>query len=183
MKLPKRSDIELQLALLSAISHCSDGTAVAEELRPIVEKALSLIVPDDQKEDWTNLISWALIDMREKKSWLQSPYHAPGTTGASPESQQWVKTNRPSVDPNQRIWQIAEIGIKVLNEGPSIDLKVPSEKSSKEDEAGHLMYAYYNAHINELPKQIKLQREFIIGLLMKGMSAEDAFSRALKNMG
>ena len=182
MELPESSNIELQLALLSAISQCPDGTAVAEELRPTVAKELNLIVPDDQKEDWTNLISWALINMRDQKSWLQSPYHEPGTTGASPESQQWVKTNRPSVDPNQRIWKIAEIGIKVLNEVPQIDLKVPSKKSSKEDEAGHLMYAYYNAHINELPKQIKLQREFIIGLLMKGMSAEDAFSKAIKNM-
>lgn len=182
MELPKSSDIELQLALLSAINQCPADTAVAEQLRPIVENALSLIVPDDQKEEWTNMISWALIDMRDQKSWLQSPYYEPGTTGISPESQMWVKTNRPSVDPNQRIWQIAEKGIRVLHEGPSSDQKVSSKEGSKEAEAARLMYTHYMAHICELPKQIKLQREFIIDLLMKGISVEDAFSMALKNM-
>ena len=47
MELPNATDIELQLALLNAISQCADGTAVADEIRPVVEKALSLHIPID----------------------------------------------------------------------------------------------------------------------------------------
>lgn len=52
-------------------------TAVAEQLRPIVEEELSLIVGDDQQLNWTTTISHSLIDMQDKKSWLLSPYYKP----------------------------------------------------------------------------------------------------------
>lgn len=182
MQLPSPTDIELQLALLNAISQCADSTAVAEELRPVAEKALSLTIPEDQKEEWTNLISWALINMRDQKVWLQSPHHEPGTTGASPESQVWIKTNRPSADPKQRIWKISAQGVKVLLGGPQNDPTVPRKKLTKMEHAGQLMWDHFEAHRSELPKNIGSQREFIIDLLMKGKSAEDAFAMAMKSM-
>ena len=182
MALPSPTDIELQLALLNAIGQCADGTAVAEEIRPVVEKALSLHIPMDQKENWTNLIAWALINMRDQKSWLQSPHYEPGSTGVSPESQMWVKTNRPGADPLQRIWKIADEGVQVIHHGNSTAPKAANKKQAKEDQAGQLMYDYFKAHKAELPKNIDDHRAFILGLLINGCSAEDAFSMALKKM-
>lgn len=182
MELPNATDIELQLALLNAISQCADGTAVAQEIRPVVEKALSLQIPLDQQEKWTNFIAWALINMRDQKSWLQSPHYEPGSKGISPESQMWVKTNRPGVDPVQRIWKISDIGAMVIHNGPPPVTATISKKQAKEDHAKQMMYEYYKVHKAELPGNIDDQRAFIIDLLIKGCPTEEAFSMALKKM-
>ena len=182
MELPNATDIELQLALLNAISQCADGTAVAEEIRPVVEKALSLHIPIDQKEDWTNSIAWALINMRDQKNWLHSPHYEQGTKGISPESQIWVKTNRPGANSVQRIWKISDIGAKVILNGPPPVAAATSKKQAKEDQAKQMMYEYYKDHKAELPEKIKDQSAFILDLLMKGCPAEEAFSLAVKKM-
>lgn len=201
MVLPKSKDIQLERALLSAIAQSKDYTAVAEELRPIIEKELSLIVADDQKMNWTATVSNSLIGMRDKY-WLLSPYYKPETKLNKSMNRKWLEENRPGVDTEKRIWKITEEGMSALHEGLPSDQQIASKKSAptealsklagprlkkgrsklKYDDAGGLMHTYYKAHFNELPMQIKLQREFIIDLLMKGMSAEVAFSRAIKNM-
>ncbi len=200
MELPSPTDPQLQQALLSAIHRSPDGTAVAEELHTIVEKDLSLIVADDQKRNWTNTISFALIKMRDEKFWLRSPYYKPATKENKFMKRKWLEANRPGIKAEQQIWTITEKGVSVIHEGASIDQQIPSKKSTpagshsklagplvkkgggkrKDDEARDLMSTYYHAHSNEIPKNIDQQREFIIDLLMKGMSVEDAFSMALK---
>ena len=182
MELPNATDIELQLALLNAISQCADGTAVAEEIRPVVEKALSLHIPIDQKEDWTNSTAWALINMRDQKRWLHSPYYEQGTKGVSLESQMWVKTNRPGANPVQRIWKISDLGAQIVINGPPPVATPIRKKQAKEDHARQMMYEYYKGHRTELPEKIKDQSVFILELLMKGCPAEEAFSMAVKKM-
>lgn len=117
-------------------------------------------------------------------------------------NRKWLEINRPGVNTGQRIWTITEKGNSVIHDGLSKDQQIPGKKNAttgslskrtgpiakkgggklKFAEAGNLMYSYYQAHISELPKNIHLKRDFIIDLLVKGMSVEDAFSRALKNV-
>jgi hypothetical protein len=194
MELPNRSDFQLQLALLRAIHQYPDRTAVAEQLRPIVEEELSLIVGDDQQLNWITTISHSLIDMRDKKSWLLSPYYKPESKENKAMNRRWLEINRPGVNTGQRIWTITEKGNSVIHEGISKDQQIPGKKNATTGSlskrtgpiakkgGGKLMYSYYQAHISELPKNIHLKRDFIIDLLVKGMSVEDAFSRALKNV-
>ena len=182
MELPNATDIELQLALLNAISQCADGTAVAEEIRPVVEKALSLHIPIDQTKVWTKFISWALINMRDQKSWLHSPYYEQGNKGVPLESQMWVKTNRPGANPVQRIWKISDLGAQIVINGPPPVATTISKKQAKEDHARQMMYEYYKCHKTELPEKIKDQSVFILELLMKGCPAKEAFSMAVEKM-
>lgn len=202
MELPSPTDIEFQLALLNAISQCADCTAVAEEVRPVVEKALSLNVADDQEIKWKTRISHALIAMRDKQCWLVSPNYKPATKESKSVNRKWLEANRPSVDAKQQIWALTELGRLEILQGPSIDQQVPSTKGKLTgphsmiavpmpkkvkgkllyEEAGVRMHAYYKEHKTELPKSINDQREFIIGLLIYGCSEEEAFSRALEKM-
>lgn len=117
MELPKSTDPTLQFALLRAIALRDDRTAVAEELRPEVEKALNQIVSEDQKTKWTDRISFALIDMRDKKKWLESPFYESGGKGNASMSRHWIKSNRPGSDPTQRIWKISELGMSQVSTG------------------------------------------------------------------
>jgi len=54
-------------------------------------------------------------------------------------------------------------------------------KPRKKDEAGKLMWEFYDRNKKSLPPSIQLQRDSIIELLMEGISVEDAFSQALDN--
>lgn len=197
MELPKSTDSELQLELLRAIALCQDSVAVAEELRPVVEKALSLIVTDDQKDEWANLISWTLINMRDTLKWLTSPFYEKGVQGNTPGGDDWIRDNKPGFDQHQRIWKIAEEGKKILTG----EVSVPPERSKKSptnrrkdgsepggkieyDEAGQIMFKVFQQRKCEFSesdlKILRESRESIINSIMNRVSAEDAFSIALK---
>lgn len=49
----------------------------------------------------------------------------------------------------------------------------------KEEEARHLMAAYFQAHKAELPADVRKLREPIVELIMEGLSPAEAFSKAL----
>ena len=108
--LPKPTDFDLQMTLLRAVFTRADGIAVADELRPDAATALKLVVPPGQVADWTATVSWALIEMRDSKKWLSSPFYEAGKKGKNVESQQWMLAHKPGLDSNQRIWQITPSG-------------------------------------------------------------------------
>lgn len=60
------------------------------------------------------------------------------------------------------------------------DAKVLSHKP-KEPEALQLMADYYQAHKDQFSPEVRKHRELIVGLIMEGMSPEEAFSMILKS--
>jgi len=54
----------------------------------------------------------------------------------------------------------------------------PLVKKLKKPEAAKVMYDFYHLNEKRLSSTIVTKRELIIGLLMEGMTAEDAFAKA-----
>ena len=52
-------------------------------------------------------------------------------------------------------------------------------RNPKEQEARQMMADHYKAHRHELPDRIRQYPEFIVELIMGGMSAEEAYAMAL----
>lgn len=60
--------------------------------------------------------------------------------------------------------------------------KIVRKVSIKKSDANVLMSKYYYAHKSSLPRSIIKQRDNIIALIMTGISAENAYEEALKNL-
>jgi hypothetical protein len=56
---------------------------------------------------------------------------------------------------------------------------IQPRKKVKESDALVLMSQYYQDHKESLPKNVRKNRELIVELIMKGFSAEEAFSQAI----
>ncbi|GHT91117.1 hypothetical protein AGMMS49545_06320 [Betaproteobacteria bacterium] len=61
-----------------------------------------------------------------------------------------------------------------------LDTDAKARKPNK-DEALQLMSDYYKSHRSELPASVRDHRDLIVDLLMGGVTAEEAFSEALKS--
>lgn len=126
MNLPRTKDYELQIALLSAISRVKDGVAIADEIRnEVIKKLLMNPVPIEQEVALKTIVSWSLIHMRDTEKWLTSPFYESCVNGQTSAGRQWIRTNKPGFNPNQRIWKITEAGLKQLEAIPNLTNPMP----------------------------------------------------------
>jgi hypothetical protein len=69
---------------------------------------------------------------------------------------------------------------EVINNKPK---RLPKPKGITEVEAREMMWDYYQKNNEALDPKIKTKADFIVSLIMKGVSVEEAFKQALESIG
>ena len=113
--LPSPKDPAFRDFLMTEI-RAQGGCATAEDLRPTAVKAFNVTTAPEEMKNWETRISWALIILRDRLHYLESPPN-------SAESRQWILDNRPGRNPSQQVWRLTESGLEYLT---SSGLKEPS---------------------------------------------------------
>src|SRR5262249_60420602 len=81
------------------------GLAVAQDLRSPVGEVLGILLGAGQDKEWTDRVSWALIDLRNE-GLLESPFGKPGGRG----NREWIRAHRPGRDPSRQVWGLTSAG-------------------------------------------------------------------------
>jgi len=129
---PTYTDEKFQLALLKAIVDVG-GTAVADELRPMIEEQLSIAVSPKQINRWKSIVSWTLIEVGPKnnkgrgKEWLECPFGT-GDKQSTQERNAWINLHKSQYKP-QQVWRILEKGREQLTRSLSGISETPSQLS------------------------------------------------------
>ena len=189
--LPSQTDIRFQVMLLTAIAN-RGGIAVAEELRPAVERNLTLKIVSEQEKEWRDRVSWALIEMGpitkkgNGKEWLSYPFGKPGEERLK-ERNQWIRNHRPGCKP-QQVWEISPKGWERLRQESFESIEQIADLSREEEQANYFESQSFNEAREHVLRSIVRRRgqpQFRQKLLdtyqrciISGCDAEDALEAA-----